>query len=523
MATKQEIKSELIQSLSSSVWQKAKNALVGQELLSWATETIYAIQSQREAIENIFTTSQVNLQDIIRLSNSSIPTVQLTDPNYMYSDAVTGVCASLLPMASEGDINQVLEPFQLKLSSGGVSYYNATYYGIPAKVDEDTPFSEYTPPYLYQGNPNLYYYIPVTVATARKVNVNETFKYIGSKTNVSLKSNWGDGVHYNNYINLGVDVLVESIQVWYVKSTGTFSPKLLAPLDPIEMSPSGLFYRLDITPSGEYFVVFGDGQWGTFVTAEDQVFVSFLRLTNLPFVYESSRLQITDLKGSNFDKPINLADVYTYYIYQPTDPTSVVTASNDLQRKISYRRAMSTKTQIQAFLNTFPEIVDSCIVPYTGTGATASTLSVLYIPRRENYISVLYIKDQLELYSSLIYDFRFLPFDRMMFVHWEMKYKSDVTVYSFIQSDILSHYVLPKCAFGKVVSSGEIISYVYQNYGILLSSVKFYKSGSSVGVDFYNQTEYNTQYLFDDIDTSISKNSKYYLTINILSQVSSTT
>lgn len=478
MATKQEIRKVLYSKLSSAVWQKAKNALVGQELISWATEVIYAIQQQKEAIENIFVSEQTDLQDVIRLSNANIPTVQLSDPNYLYYKQLTDFIWN--KVHDEGPSL----PYRFRLQQGNVSYYLADYASLGRANSEDSIDLVF-----YQGTPTLYYY---EGTTPLDIDNSAYFKYLITKSSQSLSTTWGDLVHFSNYINLGQDVLVSSIQVWVVLSnksedgstTGVNYPVLLSVLDSLEMSPDNLAYKIVITPSGEYTIVFGDGQWGKMITNFDSVYISFLRLTNQPFSLEGAVL--TDAEDSSYTYNVkNSEDVYNNaYVYQTPAFNSVATARNDLQKKLALRQAMSTSSQIRGFVNSFHEVSDSLVVSSTDS-TQGYLLNVCIAPSVKSYTNLNFLKPQLNLYSSMIYQFKLIIPTSSNFI--PVTLKTGVDNNSVFSSFLRENYGVSNCQFDREVSVYELSQLVYDNFGVWFKDPTF-SFGSNSDEKSYKQT-----------------------------------
>lgn len=114
--TKEEIKKEFSDALSSNTWKSLKTGLIGKELIAYASEFLYAMQTQNDAVTNSLKASTASINDIIALGYANDVALDLYEPSFI-KVKITNYTGT-----------EVIAPFAIRLTVGTFVFTNVDYY-----------------------------------------------------------------------------------------------------------------------------------------------------------------------------------------------------------------------------------------------------------------------------------------------------------------------------------------------------------------------------------------------------------
>lgn len=305
MTTKAQYIQWIEQQLNSPTWNSLKTSFIGRELIEYAATVLYLSDQQKLSIQNNQYPDTADLQSMLLMAFNRDIAVDLNKPAYV---KISNIGANLTA------------PYQVSMKSGNILFTNYDYI-VPGKVAT-----------LYQGQVKTMY--------------TEELSAIQESERLPMTVFY-DVEEESYFVKLGKNAIAESVRV--IKEDGSLF--VLSEYDSLREDPDADVIKIKRNTDSSLNVYFGNGVWGKKYDSALNYQVIWLEGTQEEFDITSLQMIIN-----------NEAVMFEVESYDSGKTDDISYTRKMLKAAIDKLSVVATESQIKAYVNSYPTIIDSEIV-----------------------------------------------------------------------------------------------------------------------------------------------------------------
>lgn len=305
MTTKAQYIQWIEQQLNSPTWNSLKTSFIGRELIEYAATVLYLSDQQKLSIQNNQYPDTADLQSMLLMAFNRDIAVDLNKPAYV---KISNIGANLTA------------PYQVSMKSGNILFTNYDYI-VPGKVAT-----------LYQGQVKTMY--------------TEELSAIQESERLPMTVFY-DVEEESYFVKLGKNAIAESVRV--IKEDGSLF--VLSEYDSLREDPDADVIKIKRNTDSSLNVYFGNGVWGKKYDSALNYQVIWLEGTQEEFDITSLQMTIN-----------NEAVMFEVESYDSGKTDDIFYTRKMLKAAIDKLSVVATESQIKAYVNSYPTIIDSEIV-----------------------------------------------------------------------------------------------------------------------------------------------------------------
>lgn len=305
MTTKAQYIQWIEQQLNSPTWNSLKTSFIGRELIEYAATVLYLSDQQKLSIQNNQYPDTADLQSMLLMAFNRDIAVDLNKPAYV---KISNIGANLTA------------PYQVSMKSGNILFTNYDYI-VPGKVAT-----------LYQGQVKTMY--------------TEELSAIQESERLPMTVFY-DVEEESYFVKLGKNAIAESVRV--IKEDGSLF--VLSEYDSLREDPDADVIKIKRNIDSSLNVYFGNGVWGKKYDSALNYQVIWLEGTQEEFDITSLQMTIN-----------NEAVMFEVESYDSGKIDDISYTRKMLKAAIDKLSVVATESQIKAYVNSYPTIIDSEIV-----------------------------------------------------------------------------------------------------------------------------------------------------------------
>lgn len=305
MTTKAQYIQWIEQQLNSPTWNSLKTSFIGRELIEYAATVLYLSDQQKLSIQNNQYPDTADLQSMLLMAFNRDIAVDLNKPAYV---KISNIGANLTA------------PYQVSMKSGNILFTNYDYI-VPGKVAT-----------LYQGQVKTMY--------------TEELSAIQESERLPMTVFY-DVEEESYFVKLGKNAIAESVRV--IKEDGSLF--VLSEYDSLREDPDADVIKIKRNTDSSLNVYFGNGVWGKKYDSALNYQVIWLEGTQEEFDITSLQMTIN-----------NEAVMFEVESYDSGKIDDISYTRKMLKAAIDKLSVVATESQIKAYVNSYPTIIDSEIV-----------------------------------------------------------------------------------------------------------------------------------------------------------------